>query len=55
MMVSGSGEQYWGEEGEAIEPRAKPIIARRPRPEIDMEHVLTGADAQDSFPSDRQI
>jgi tetratricopeptide (TPR) repeat protein len=44
-------EQYWGEEGEPIEDWAKPIIARGPRPEFEMEQVLPGMDPDD-FDSD---
>jgi hypothetical protein len=40
-------EEYWGEEGEPIEPWAKPIIARGPRPMFEMEQVLPGSDAED--------
>ncbi|MBK7862492.1 MAG: hypothetical protein IPJ65_28570 [Archangiaceae bacterium] len=36
-------EQYWGEEGEPIEERAKPIIARGPRPMYEMEQVFPGS------------
>jgi len=42
-------EQYWGEDGEPIEDWAKPVIARGPRPEFEMEQVLPGADADDPF------
>jgi hypothetical protein len=42
-------EHYWGEEGEPIEDWAKPIIARGPRPEFEMEQVLPGADSDDPF------
>ncbi len=42
-------EHYWGEEGEPIEDWAKPIIARGPRPEFEMEQVLPGEDPQDPF------
>jgi hypothetical protein len=42
-------EEYWGEEGEPIEEWAKPIIARGPRPEFEMEQVLPGADSEDPF------
>jgi hypothetical protein len=42
-------EHYWGEEGEPIEEWAKPIIARGPRPEFEMEQVLPGADSEDPF------
>jgi hypothetical protein len=40
---------YWGEEDEPIEEWAKPMIARGPRPEFEMEQVLPGADADDLF------
>jgi len=40
-------EQYWGEEGEAIEDWAKPIIARGRRPEFEMEQVLPGFNGED--------
>lgn len=40
-------EEYWGEPGEPIEEWAKPIIARGPRQEFEMEQVLPGADADD--------
>ena len=42
-------EHYWGEEGEPIEDWAKPIIARGPRREFEMEQVLPGWDADDPF------
>jgi len=42
-------EHYWGEEGKPIEKWAKPIIARGPRPEFEMEQVLPGADSDDPF------
>jgi hypothetical protein len=42
-------EHYWGEEGEPIEEWAKPIVARGPRPEFEMEQVLPGANAEDPF------
>lgn len=42
-------EHYWGEEDEPIEEWAKPIIARGPRPEFEMEQVLPGADPDDPF------
>ncbi len=44
-------EHYWGEEGDPIEYWAKPIIARGPRPEFEMEQVLPGEDPDD-FDSD---
>ena len=40
-------EEYWGEPGEPIDDWAKPIIARGPRPEFEMEQVLPGADPDD--------
>lgn len=40
-------EHYWGEEGEPIEDWAKPIIARGPRREFEMEQVLPGEDPHD--------
>ncbi len=42
-------EHYWGEPGDPIEDWAKPIIARGPRPESEMEQVLPGADPEDPF------
>jgi hypothetical protein len=42
-------EHDWGEEGDPIEDWAKPIIARGPRPEFEMEQVLPGADSADPF------
>jgi tetratricopeptide (TPR) repeat protein len=42
---------YWGEEDEPIEEWAKPIIARGPRQEFEMEQVVPGA-APDDFDSD---
>jgi hypothetical protein len=42
-------EHYWGEEGEPIEEWAKPVLARGPRPEFEMEQVLPGADSDDPF------
>jgi hypothetical protein len=42
-------EHYWGEEDEPIEEWAKPIIARGPRAEFEMEQVLPGADPTDPF------
>jgi tetratricopeptide (TPR) repeat protein len=42
-------EHYWGEENELIEEWAKPIIARGPRPELEMEQVLPGQDLDDPF------
>ncbi len=40
-------EHYWGEEDEPIEEWAKPIIARGPRPEFEMEQVLPGDNPDD--------
>jgi len=40
---------YWGEEGEPIEDWAKPIIARGPRQEFEMQQVLPGRDPKDPF------
>lgn len=42
-------EHYWGEEGDPIEDWAKPLIARGPRPEFEMEQVLPGLDVEDPF------
>lgn len=42
-------EHYWGEEGEPIEDWAKPIIARGPRQEFEMQQVLPGLDTEVSF------
>ena len=42
-------EHYWGEEDEPIEEWAKPIIARGPRQEFEMEQVLPGEDPEDPF------
>jgi hypothetical protein len=42
-------EEYWGEEGEPIEEWAKPIIARGPRPQFEMQQVLPGEDPDDPF------
>ena len=44
-------EHYWGEEDEPIEEWAKPIIARGPRTEFEMEQVIPGRDPED-FDSD---
>jgi len=41
--------QHWGEEGEPIDEWAKPIIARGPRPQFEMEQILPGADINDPF------
>jgi hypothetical protein len=40
-------DEYWGEKGEPIDAWARPIIARGPRPEFEMEQVLPGADPDD--------
>ncbi len=42
-------KHYWGEEDEPVEEWVKPIIARGPRPEFEMEQILPGADADDPF------
>jgi len=42
-------KHYWGEEDEPIEEWAKPIIARGPRPEFEMEQMMPGADPDDPF------
>jgi hypothetical protein len=42
-------EEYWGEQGELIEKWAKPIIARGPRRQFEMERVLPGADPDIRF------
>jgi hypothetical protein len=42
-------EQYWGEENDPIEEWAKPIIARGPRPQFEMEQVLPGQDPDEPF------
>ena len=42
-------EHYWGEDDEPIEQWAKPLIARGPRPQFEMEQVLPGADSEDPF------
>ena len=42
-------DEYWGEEGAPIDKWAKPIIARGPRREFEMEQVLPGADSGDPF------
>lgn len=44
-------EHYWGEEDEPIEEWARPIMARGPRPQFEMEQVVPGRDPQD-FESD---
>ena len=40
-------EHYWGEDGDPVEDWAKPLIARGPRPEFEMERVLPGLDVED--------
>ena len=40
-------DEGWGEPGDPIDEWARPIIARGPRPEFEMEHVLPGADPDD--------
>jgi hypothetical protein len=40
-------DEYWGEDGEPLEPWAKAIIARGTRPMIEMEQVIPGADPDD--------
>ncbi len=42
-------EHYWGEEDEPVDEWAKPIIARGPHPEFEMEQILPGADPTDPF------
>jgi tetratricopeptide (TPR) repeat protein len=42
-------KHYWGEEDEPIEEWSKPIIAKGPRPEFEMEQVLPGQDPEDPF------
>ncbi len=37
-------EEYWGDPGQPIEPWAKPIIRRGPRPQFEMEQVIPGED-----------
>jgi hypothetical protein len=44
MGIWNPKEHYWGEPDEPIEPWAKPIITRGPRPEYEMEQVLPGKD-----------
>ena len=39
-------EHYWGEDGEPIEEWAKPIIARGPCPEFEMEQIIPGEDPE---------
>jgi len=40
-------DHYWGEGNEPIEEWARPIIARGPRPEFEMEQVVPGSDPDD--------
>jgi len=40
-------EEYWGEEDEPIPEWAKPIIARGPRPQFEMQQVIPGFDPDD--------
>lgn len=40
-------EEYWGEEGEPLEPWAERIVARGPRPAFEMDQVIPGADPED--------
>jgi tetratricopeptide (TPR) repeat protein len=49
MGVWDPRDEYWGEEGEPIEARAKSIIACGPRREFEMEQILPGADPDDPF------
>jgi tetratricopeptide (TPR) repeat protein len=42
-------QEYWGEEDEAVEEWALPIIAYGPRPMFEMEQVLPGEDPDDPF------
>ncbi|MBE0618265.1 MAG: cytoplasmic protein [Proteobacteria bacterium] len=42
-------EEYWGEEGEPIAEWARPIIARGPRMEFEMEQVLPEEDPEEQF------
>jgi hypothetical protein len=42
-------EEYWGEEGEPTEEWAKPMIARGPRPQFEMQQVLPGEDPDGPF------
>jgi hypothetical protein len=44
-------KHYWGGLDEPIEEWARPIIARGPRPQFEMEQVLPGSDPED-FDSD---
>lgn len=40
-------EEYWGEEGDPLEPWAQAIVARGPRPAFEMDQVIPGADPED--------
>ena len=40
-------EEYWGEQGNAIDDWARRIIGHGPRPEFEMEQVLPGTDPND--------
>ena len=42
-------EEDWGEQGEPIEEWAKPIIARGPRPQFEMQQLLLGENPDDPF------
>ena len=42
-------EEYWGEEGDPVEEWARPIIARGPRRQFEMQQVLPGEDPEDPF------
>ena len=42
-------EHFWGDTGQPIEDWAKPIIARGPRPQFEMEQVLPGIEIGDPF------
>lgn len=40
-------EEYWGEPGEKIDKRFKPLLAAGPRPSFEMEQILPGHDPED--------
>src|SRR6266540_238450 len=40
-------EEYWGDEGDPLEPWAQQIVARGPRPAFEMEQVVPGADPEE--------
>ena len=40
-------KEYWGEPGKSIGKWARPIIARGPRPQFEMEQVIPGEDPED--------